>query len=124
LDQARHLDPDAFCRLIQMEDRAELSTAQARTVLKELLAASGSGRGATDPAAIAARLGFEAMADDALGAAVDEVIAANPEEWARYCEGEDKLAGLFIGQVKRATQGKADPAAVSALLRARRPSPG
>jgi len=124
VDQARHLDPDAFCRLIQMEDRGELSTAQARTVLKELLAASGSGRGATDPAAIAAGLGFEAMADDALGAAVDEVIAANPAEWARYCEGEDKLAGLFVGQVKRATQGKADPAAVSALLRTRRQSGG
>jgi aspartyl-tRNA(Asn)/glutamyl-tRNA(Gln) amidotransferase subunit B len=124
LDQARHLDPDAFCRLIQMEDRGELSTAQARTVLKELLAAYGSGRGSTDPVAIAAGLGFEAMADDALGAAVEEVIAANPGEWARYCEGEDKLAGLFVGQVKRATQGKADPAAVSALLRSRRQSGG
>jgi aspartyl-tRNA(Asn)/glutamyl-tRNA(Gln) amidotransferase subunit B len=122
IERAHHLDPDAFCRLIEMEDRGELSTAQARDVLKELLATAGGGP--SDPAEIAARLGFEAMADDALAAALDEVMAEHPDEWARYCGGEDKLAGLFIGQVKRATQGKADPAAVSALLVARRDASG
>ena len=85
-----------------MEATGSLTTAQARTVLKELLASGG------DPEPVAARLGFEAMAADDLAAVVDQVIAGHPAEWDRYVAGEDKLAGFFIGHVKAATEGKAD----------------
>ena len=61
-----------------LEEQGELTSAQARTVLKVLVAEGG------DPAAIAAGLGFQAMASGALEEAVDEVIAANPREWERY----------------------------------------
>ena len=56
------------------------------------------------------------------------MITGNPDEWQRFCAGDDadrrKLAGFFIGQVMRATKGRADGAAVNRLLqeRARRPS--
>ena len=108
------LDPGAFVRLVAMESGGELTTAQARTVLKELLAAGG------DPAAIAHAHGFEAMAADDLAGVVDEVIAANPGEWARFAAGEDKLTGFFIGKIKAGHRGNADLKAASGLLRARR----
>jgi aspartyl-tRNA(Asn)/glutamyl-tRNA(Gln) amidotransferase subunit B len=116
LDQARHLDPDAFCRLLLMESKGDLTSGQARTVLKHLLDEGG------DPDAIARELGFEAMASGALTEEVERVIEANRAEWERFVAGEDKLQGLFIGKIKAATQGKADLKAVAALLQERRKS--
>jgi aspartyl-tRNA(Asn)/glutamyl-tRNA(Gln) amidotransferase subunit B len=115
-ERARDLDADAFVHLVLMESKGELTTAQAREVLKHLLEEGG------DPAAIAKRLGFEAMAADATSEVVDEVISANPAEWERFVTGEDKLQGLFIGKVKAATKGKADLKAVASLLQDRRAS--
>ncbi|HET9072056.1 MAG TPA: Asp-tRNA(Asn)/Glu-tRNA(Gln) amidotransferase subunit GatB [Acidimicrobiales bacterium] len=109
-----NLAPAAFVDLLHMESAGELTTAQAREVLKELLASGG------DPATIAAARGFEALGEDALAAALDQVIADNADAWARFVGGEDKLQGLFIGRLKGATGGKADLAAAAALLRARR----
>ncbi len=48
------------------------------------------------------------MASDELGAVVDEVISANPEEAERVREGDQKVIGFLIGQVMRATRGNAD----------------
>ncbi|MDQ6616749.1 MAG: Asp-tRNA(Asn)/Glu-tRNA(Gln) amidotransferase subunit GatB [Actinomycetota bacterium] len=118
LDGSQPLDPDSFCRLLLMETRGELTTAQARDVLRYLLEHGG------EPAAVATELGFEAMAADAVGRAVDSVIAANPAEWGRFVAGEDKLQGFFVGKVKAATAGKADLKAVSALLRERQAGSG
>ena len=111
---AQRLDAGAFARLLAMESAGQLTTAQARTVLKVLLDEGG------EPADIAGRLGFEAMGADALTGVVDAVIAASPDEWARYCAGEDKLTGFFVGKVKAATAGQADLKAATALLRQRR----
>jgi aspartyl-tRNA(Asn)/glutamyl-tRNA(Gln) amidotransferase subunit B len=109
---ARRLDPASYVALLTMEDSKSLTPTQAKTVLGELLAAGGG-----DPAAIAAAHGFEAMSSDSLVAAVAEVVAARPDEWERYCQGEDKLAGLFTGAVMKATKGQADGQAVAAELR-------
>jgi len=108
------IEASAFVRLVHMEQGGELTPAQARTVLKTLVAQGG------DPAVIAAGLGFEALATGALAAVVDQVIAANPREWERYTGGDDKLAGFFIGKVKAATGGNADLRAANDLLRQRR----
>lgn len=53
----------------------------------------------------------------AIEAAIDEVIAANPDKLAEYRSGKDKLFGFFVGQVMKATGGKANPAAVNELLK-------
>ncbi len=50
---------------------------------------------------------------------VDEAIAANADAWEKFKAGDPKVSGLLIGQVMKATQGKADGKAVTALLRAR-----
>jgi aspartyl-tRNA(Asn)/glutamyl-tRNA(Gln) amidotransferase subunit B len=47
---------------------------------------------------------------------VDRVLADNPEEVARLKAGNQKLIGFFVGQVMRATQGKANPKMVNQLL--------
>ena len=52
-----------------------------------------------------------------LDAAVQSVVAANPKECERFRAGETKLMGFFVGQVMKATGGKANPAMVNELLR-------
>lgn len=114
IDSIDRLGVDAFAKLIGMEATGALTTAQARTVLKELLESGG------DPESVASRLGFEAMGAGDLAAVVDRVIREHPSEWERYRAGEDKLTGFFVGHIKSATDGKADLKAASALLRAQR----
>jgi aspartyl-tRNA(Asn)/glutamyl-tRNA(Gln) amidotransferase subunit B len=111
-DAARRLDPGSYVSLLTMEASGSLTATQAKAVLADLLAAGGG-----DPAAIAAAKGFEAMSEDALATAVAEVVAAHPDEWGRYRDGEDKLAGFLTGAVMKATRGQADAQAVGAELR-------
>lgn len=54
----------------------------------------------------------------AIEAAVDEVVTANPDKAAQAKE-KPSMAGWFVGQVMKATGGKANPKAVNALVRAR-----
>jgi len=110
-DGARAVDPGTYVELLRMEQDQRLSATQAKAVLGDLLAHGG------DPAEIARRKGFEALATDSLAGVVAEVVAACPDEWARYAEGEDKLAQFFIGQVMKSTQGKANGKAVVEELR-------
>jgi aspartyl-tRNA(Asn)/glutamyl-tRNA(Gln) amidotransferase subunit B len=114
-EATRRLDPESYVALLTMEASGSLTATQAKAVLADLLVAGGG-----DPARIAAAKGFEAMSEDSLVATVAEVVASHPDEWERYREGEDKLAGFFIGVVMDATGGQADGKAVSAELRRRR----
>lgn len=72
-----------------------------------------------DPATIVAERGLRQVTDTgAIDAAVDEVIAANPEK-AAQARAKPSMAGWFVGQVMKATGGKANPQAVNAAVRAR-----
>jgi len=65
-------------------------------------------------------LGLEQISDEsAIEAVVDKVIAANPGQVAEYQAGKDKLIGFFVGQVMKATGGKANPGQVNAILKAK-----
>ena len=52
---------------------------------------------------------------------IDEVMAAHPKQLAEYRSGKDKLFGFFVGQVMKATQGKANPGQVNELLKKKLP---
>ena len=66
---------------------------------------------------IAAKLGLVQVQDTgALEGWVNEVLAANPGEVARYRGGETKLIGFFVGQVMKKSGGKADPKGVTPIL--------
>jgi aspartyl-tRNA(Asn)/glutamyl-tRNA(Gln) amidotransferase subunit B len=69
-----------------------------------------------DPKEVAAARGMKQVTDTgAIEKAVDEIIAANPDQ-VEKAKANPKLAGWFVGQVIKATGGKANPAAVNALV--------
>jgi aspartyl-tRNA(Asn)/glutamyl-tRNA(Gln) amidotransferase subunit B len=71
-----------------------------------------------DPEAIVEEKGLKQVTDtSAIEAAVDEVIAANPDKVAEVKDGKEKLLGWFTGQVMKATQGKANPGMVNDILK-------
>jgi aspartyl-tRNA(Asn)/glutamyl-tRNA(Gln) amidotransferase subunit B len=112
---ADHLSARALADLVRLEVGGELTATQAKTVLADLVAAGGDG----DPAALARARGFEAMGADAAEALVEQLIAEHPGEWQRFVDGEAKLAGFFVGRAMKATSGKADGKAITALLQRR-----
>ncbi|WP_121061835.1 Asp-tRNA(Asn)/Glu-tRNA(Gln) amidotransferase subunit GatB [Chachezhania antarctica] len=72
-----------------------------------------------DPAQIAEERGMKQVTDTgAIETAVDEVIAANPEQ-VEKAQQNPKLAGWFVGQVMKATGGKANPKAVNEIVMAK-----
>lgn len=72
------------------------------------------------PAAIVEERGLRQVTDSAaIEAAVDAVLAANADKVTDYRSGKDKLFGFFVGQVMKAMAGKANPALVNEVLRAR-----
>jgi aspartyl-tRNA(Asn)/glutamyl-tRNA(Gln) amidotransferase subunit B len=111
------LDAAAFASLSKLEAEGALTATQAKTVLADLVASGG------EPAAIAAAKGFEAMDHTELAALLDELIAANPEAFAQFRAGDQKVTGFFVGQVMKQTQGKADGKVVTRLLQQRASAP-
>jgi aspartyl-tRNA(Asn)/glutamyl-tRNA(Gln) amidotransferase subunit B len=68
--------------------------------------------------AIVEERGLKQVTDiGAIEAAIDQIIAGNPDKVAEYRSGKDKLIGWFTGQVMKATQGKANPGMLSELLK-------
>ncbi|MEO8559219.1 MAG: Asp-tRNA(Asn)/Glu-tRNA(Gln) amidotransferase subunit GatB [Rhodospirillales bacterium] len=70
-----------------------------------------------DPAMLVEERGLKQVTDTgAIEAAVDQIIAANPDKVAQY-KAKPTMMGWFVGQVMKATGGKANPAAVNELLK-------
>ncbi|MFT4193091.1 MAG: Asp-tRNA(Asn)/Glu-tRNA(Gln) amidotransferase GatCAB subunit B, partial [Ottowia sp.] len=104
-----------LAQLIGRIQDGTLSNAAARQVFEALW----SGEGDEVDAVIEAK-GLKQMNDTgALEKIVDTVIAANPDNVAQFKAGRDKAFNALVGQVMKASQGKANPAQVNALLKAR-----
>ena len=114
VDGAAGIDPADLAALITMEAAGELSASQAKQVLAEMAETHRS------PADIAEALGFEAVDTSELESLVDGLIEANADEWRRFCEGDGKMQGFFVGQVMRETKGQADGKVVNDLLQQRK----
>ncbi len=85
-------------------------------IAKQVFEAMWQGEGDAD--AIIERRGLKQVTDSAaIEKVIDEVLAAHPAQVEQYRAGKDKLFGFFVGQVMKATQGKANPAQVNALLK-------
>ena len=98
--------------LIDLIADGTISGRLAKDVFAEMVA-SGA-----DPAAIVAAKGLRQVTDSAaIEAAIDAVLTAQADKVAEYRAGRDKLYGFFVGQIMRATQGKANPALVNQLLK-------
>jgi aspartyl-tRNA(Asn)/glutamyl-tRNA(Gln) amidotransferase subunit B len=89
-------------------------------IAKEVFEAMWAGGESAD--AIIGSKGLKQITDTgAIERAIEEVMAKNPGQLAEYRAGKDKLFGFFVGQVMKATQGKANPAQLNELLRKKLP---
>lgn len=85
-------------------------------IAKEIFEAMWNGEGDAD--AIIDKKGLKQITDDsAIESMIDEVIANNPKQLEQYRSGKDKLFGFFVGQVMKASKGKANPAQVNDILK-------
>ncbi len=104
--------PESLVKLITMVDKGTINQITAKSVLREMF---NTGE---DPEKIVASKGLALISDEAsLVRVIEEVIAANPDALERYLGGKETTFGFFMGQVMKATGGRADPALVSKLLR-------
>ncbi len=112
LDQVG-VSPEQLGGMIDLIDDDTISGKIAKDVFEILLAEGG------DPKEIVESRGLKQVTDTgAIEAAIDEVIAANPDKVAEVVE-KPKMAGWFVGQVMKATGGKANPQAVNDILKAK-----
>ena len=103
---------DQLGALIDLIADGTISGRLAKEVFAEMVATGA------DPAAIIEAKGLRQVTDSgAIEAAIEAVLAAQADKVAEYRAGRDKLYGFFVGQVMRATQGKANPTLVNQLLK-------
>ncbi len=85
-------------------------------IAKEVLAAMWAGEGDADT--VIEKKGLKQVTDEAeIEKIVDEVIANNAKQVEQYRAGKEAVFGFFVGQVMKASQGKANPAQVNELLK-------
>ena len=103
-----------LAELSSMVTSSELSATAAKDVLAGVLAGEG------EPREVAQARDLMQISDSgALETAVDEALAANPDVLERLRAGDMKPIGFLVGQVMKATGGKADPKAVTEIIRSR-----
>ena len=109
--EALKFTPNQIAELVKMVDDATISNKIAKQVFEEMVT---SGK---NPAKIVEEKGLVQISDPAIIAAIiDEVIEKNPDNVAKFKDGNKKLLGFFVGQVLKATGGKANPKIVNELV--------
>jgi len=107
------VSPEQLGKIVGLITKGDISGKIAKNLFEIVYTEGG------DPEAIVEERGMKQVTDTgAIEAAVDEVIAANPAQ-VEKAQQNPKLAGWFVGQVMKATGGKANPAAVDALVKAK-----
>jgi aspartyl-tRNA(Asn)/glutamyl-tRNA(Gln) amidotransferase subunit B len=106
------LKPSQLAGMLNLIDKGTISGKIAKSVFEEMYR---TGRNAED---IVEEKGLTQISDTGvIEKAVEEVIAKSPDEVARFRGGDEKLMGFFVGQVMKATKGKANPQMVNELLK-------
>jgi aspartyl-tRNA(Asn)/glutamyl-tRNA(Gln) amidotransferase subunit B len=105
------ITPAQVARVSELVAKGSLNDQLARQVLESVLAGLG------DPDAVIEAQGLAIVSDDAsLLEAVDAAIAANPDIAAKIRDGKTAAAGALVGQVMKATKGRADATRVRELI--------
>ena len=103
--------PEQLAEMVQLIEQGAISGKIAKEILPELLEQGGS------PKAIVEARGLGMLSDPAaIGAIVEALLAAHPEEVAAFRGGKTKLQGFFVGQLMKQTGGKADPKLANQIL--------
>lgn len=104
--------PQALAELVRLIDEGKINGRIAKTLFSEMLV---SGR---LPHEIVSREGLEQVSDSAtIETAIEQVLAAHPKQVVDYRGGNEKVFGFLVGQVMKATQGKANPQRATEILR-------
>jgi glutaminyl-tRNA synthetase len=102
---------DALGRLAGLVESGRVSRRAGKDVLARMVREGG------DPDRLVDAMGLAKVSDpDALGAAVDAVLARWPDKVAEFRDGKSSLIGLFVGEVMKHTRGAADPLAARRIL--------
>lgn len=105
------LTAEHLAEMVTMIDNGTISTKIAKDMLPELLTQGGS------PKAIVEAKGLSQISDpEKIAAIIDEVLAAHPDELAKFRAGKTKLQGFFVGQIMKRTNGRVDPKLTNQLL--------
>ncbi len=106
------VSPDYLAELLLCIEKGEISGRIAKQVFQDVLDSGDS------PLDIIEKKGLKVVSDSgALEKMVVDVIDKNPKQVEEYRAGKEKVLGFFVGQIMKATQGKADPAALNKILK-------
>lgn len=106
------ITPGKLAGLLELMDKNVISGKIGKTVFGKMYDTG------EDASAIVEKEGLKQVTDEgAIAKAVDEVIVANPSQVEEYIGGKDKVIGFFVGQIMKATKGKANPQSVNKLLK-------
>jgi aspartyl-tRNA(Asn)/glutamyl-tRNA(Gln) amidotransferase subunit B len=106
------VSPEHLAEMVRMIDEGKISGKMAKSLFEEM-----SERGES-PQKIVQEKGLEQLTDlDSIEKAVDHVIASHPQQVSDYRAGKGKVFSFLVGQVMKATQGKANPQIVNEMLR-------
>ncbi|MDX6712665.1 MAG: aspartyl-tRNA(Asn)/glutamyl-tRNA(Gln) amidotransferase subunit [Blastocatellia bacterium] len=105
------ISPQALAELIKMVDGEKISGKQAKDVLVEM---NSTGKTALE---IVEERGLVQVSDTSeIEKIADEIIAANPKQLEQYRAGKEALLGFFVGQLMKASKGKANPKVANEVL--------
>ena len=108
------LRPAHLAEILKMIEAGTISGKIAKSLFEEVY------RSGKDPRSVVRENEMGQVSDQsALGTLIDGVLAANPKEVEAFRAGKEKLFGYFVGQVMKASQGKANPAKLNELLKER-----
>ncbi|SNB47665.1 aspartyl/glutamyl-tRNA(Asn/Gln) amidotransferase subunit B [Geobacter sp. DSM 9736] len=103
--------PQLLAALLQLMEKGTISGKIAKTVFDEMWSTG------KDPATIVEEKGLVQVSDTGeIEKIIDDIMAANAGQVDEYRGGKEKVFGFFVGQVMRASKGKANPAVVNELL--------
>jgi aspartyl-tRNA(Asn)/glutamyl-tRNA(Gln) amidotransferase subunit B len=110
IDQIK-VTPQGLAALLALVEAATINNNTAKEVLDAMFASGAA------PDAVVAERGLAQISDEAaLDAVITAVLRENPTQVADYLAGKERLRGWFVGQIMRATRGKANPALLNELL--------
>jgi aspartyl-tRNA(Asn)/glutamyl-tRNA(Gln) amidotransferase subunit B len=105
------VSPENLASLVKLIDEDVISGKIAKTVFDEMFSAGVS------PQSVVEATGLKQISNrDEIGGIINEIIEAHPEQAEQYRHGKLKMLGFFVGQVMKATEGKANPKVVNELL--------
>jgi len=117
LDQQLHISawpipPEHLAEMVRMIDQGKISGKIAKTLFEELLDSGES------PEKIVREKGLEQVSDlSSIEMAIDQVLAAHSQQVSAYRSGKEKVLGFLVGQIMKATKGKANPQIANEILK-------